>query len=168
MRSPGPGAQIVRRLDEHRALITLATLFLLLSAFAPNFLSVHNTTTILKGASLNGIVAIGFTIVLVLGQLDLSIGAVVMLCGMLVIGLQPQLGWTGSTTVSLAAGASVGLVNGLLVVKAKIDSFIVTLSTMTIVMGLMHLYSEGGPRPSRTSGWPIGWRSRSFPSCLPW
>ncbi len=146
MRSPGPGAQIVRRLDEHRALITLATLFLLLSAFAPNFLSVHNTTTILKGASLNGIVAIGFTIVLVLGQLDLSIGAVVMLCGMLVIGLQPQLGWTGSTTVSLAAGASVGLVNGLLVVKAKIDSFIVTLSTMTIVMGLMHLYSEGGSK----------------------
>ena len=138
--------RLVRSLDEHRALLLLAGLFALLSAFAPNFLTVHNVTTILKGASLNGIVAIGFTLILILRQLDLSIGAVVMLCGILVIGLQPELGWPGSIVVSLAAGAAVGLVNGLLVVKARIDSFIVTLSTMTIVFGLMHLYSGGGSK----------------------
>ena len=146
MPEAGKGSRIVRLLDEHRALLMLALLFAALSLFAPGFLSVHNLTTILKGSSLNGIAAIGFTLILILGQLDLSIGAVVMLCGILVIGLQPQLGWAGSALVALAAGATVGMVNGLLVVKARIDSFIVTLSTMTIITGVMHLYSKGGSK----------------------
>jgi len=124
----------------------LVLLFLGLSVFAPNFFSTHNVTTILKGASLNGIVAIGFTVIFILGQLDLSIGAVVMLCGMLVIGLQPAFGWIGSILLAVLAGTSAGLVNGLLVVKARINSFIVTLGTMTVVTGLMHLYSKGGSK----------------------
>jgi len=92
------------------------------------------------------IVAIGFTVIFILGQLDLSIGAVVMLCGMLTIGLQPQMGWFGAIMLAVLAGASVGLVNGLLVVKARVNSFIVTLGTMTVVTGLMHLYSKGGSK----------------------
>ena len=133
-------------LDSNRALLMLIILFSALAAFAPNFLTTLNIMTILKGASLNAIAAIGFTVIFILGQLDLSIGAVVMLCGMLTIGLQPQLGWAGSFAVSILAGATIGLVNGLLVVKAKINSFIVTLGTMTVVMGLMHLYSKGGSK----------------------
>ena len=135
-----------RLVNEHRALLMLVALCTYLGAFAPNFLSIHNLTTILKGASLNAIAAIGFTLILILGQLDLSIGAVVMLCGMLVIGLQPSLGWAGAFAASLGAGALVGLVNGWLAVKARINSFIVTLGTMTIVTGLMHLYSHGGSK----------------------
>ncbi|UCF15485.1 MAG: ABC transporter permease, partial [Phycisphaerales bacterium] len=132
--------------DNNRALLMLVLLFGGLSVFAPNFFSVHNVTTILKGASLNAIVAIGFTVIFILGQLDLSIGAVVMLCGMLTIGLQPQMGWFGAIMLAVLAGASVGLVNGLLVVKARVNSFIVTLGTMTVVTGLMHLYSKGGSK----------------------
>jgi len=64
----------------------------------------------------------------------------------LTIGLQPALGWGGSMLVSLLAGGAVGLANGLLVVKARVNAFIVTLGTMTIVMGLMHLYSGGGSK----------------------
>ncbi len=143
MRSP---VRMARLLNEHRALLMLILLFVYLAAFAPNFFSVHNATTILKGASLNAIVAIGFTLILILGQLDLSIGAVVMLCGMLTVGLQPQLGWAGSITASLAVGTLIGFVNGWLAVKARINSFIVTLGTMIIVTGLMHLYSDGGSK----------------------
>ncbi len=139
-------ACVTRFLNEHRALILLVVLFVYLAAFAPTFLSVQNVTTILIGASLNGIVAIGFTLVLILGQLDLSVGAVVMLCGMLAVGLQPQLGWPGSIGAALLAGGAVGLVNGWLVVKARVNSFIVTLGTMTVVTGLMHLYSDGGSK----------------------
>ena len=124
----------------------LIVLYVFLSLFAPNFLSINNTTTILRAASLNGIVAIGFTLIFILGQLDLSIGAVVMMCGMLVIGLQPSLGWPGSILISVLAGSAVGLVNGWLVVKVRINSFIVTLGTMIIVTGLMHLYSGGGSK----------------------
>jgi len=133
-------------LNNNRALLMLVILFCVLSVLAPNFFSTHNVTTILKGASLNAIVAIGFTVIFILGQLDLSIGAVVMLCGMLAIGLQPGFGWIGSIMLSVIVGATVGLVNGLLVVKARINSFIVTLGTMTVVTGLMHLYSKGGSK----------------------
>jgi len=133
-------------LDKHRALVMWLALFGFLSLFAPNFLTLLNITTLLKGASLTAIAAIGFTLILILGQLDLSIGAVVMLSGMLVIGLQPQLGWPGSMLVAIAAGSTVGLINGLLVVRVRINSFIVTLGTMTIATGLMHLYSGGGSK----------------------
>lgn len=136
----------IRWLNENRALIMLIGLFVFLAFAAPNFLSPHNATNILKGASLNGMAAVGFTLVFILGQLDLSIGAVVMLSGMLTIGLQPALGWPGSIAASLLAAGAIGLLNGLLVVKARINSFIVTLGTMTITMGLMHLYSGGGSR----------------------
>ncbi len=148
MRSSGGDLadRLAHTLDEHRALIMWLGLFSFMSLFAPNFFTVLNITTLLRGASLTAIVAIGFTLILILGQLDLSIGAVVMLCGMLVIGLQPQLGWWGSIPIGVAAGAAVGLVNGLLVVWARINSFIVTLGTMTIVTGLMHLYSGGGSK----------------------
>ena len=135
-----------RVLNEHRALLLLIALFSFLAAYGPNFMSVNNLTAILKAASLNAIVAVGFTLILILGQLDLSIGAVVMLCGMLTIGLQPKLGWAGSIVGSLLAGGAVGWVNGWLVVKARINSFIVTLGTLTIVTGLMHLYSGGGSK----------------------
>lgn len=140
------GAKVTRYLNDNRALLMWLGLFGFLSMTAPNFLSLHNMTTILKGACLNGIAAIGFTLVFILGQLDLSIGAVVMLCGMLTIGLQPALGWGGSIAVSLVAGAAVGFVNGWLVVKARINAFIVTLGTLTTVTGLMHLYSDGGSK----------------------
>ena len=137
---------LTRLLNEHRALIMLVILFAFFAVFAPNFLSTRNVTTILRGASLNAITAIGFTLVLILGQLDLSIGAVVMLCGMLAVGLQPQLGWAGSIGTALLAGGAIGLANGWLVVRARINSFIVTLGTMIIVTGLMHLYSDGGSK----------------------
>ena len=138
--------RLTRWMNENRALIMLAVLFGFLSATAPNFLTIHNLTTILQGACLTGIAAVGFTLIFILGQLDLSIGAVVMLCGMLTIGFQPSFGWGGGIGVSLLAGGAVGLVNGWLVVRARINSFIVTLGTMTIVTGLMHHYSGGGSK----------------------
>ena len=88
---------------------------------------------------------------------------------MLTIGLQPQLGWAGAMPCSLAAGAAVGLVNGLLVVKARINSFIVTLGTMTIVTGLMHLYSGGGSQVDRR--FPVrrlAGTAACCRSCRPW
>ncbi len=137
-------SSIVRFIDDNRALFLLIILFAALSITAPNFLNLYNITTILQGATLNGIVAIGFTIIFILGQLDLSIGAVVMMSGMLVIGLQPSIGWPAAILISILTGACIGFVNGMLVVKAKINSFIVTLGMLTIVTGLMHLYSSGG------------------------
>lgn len=139
-------ANLGQILDRHRALLLLIVLFIVSSLFAPNFFNAYNFTAILKGASLNAIVAIGFTLIFILGQLDLSIGSVVMLCGMLVIGLQPSLSWAGAFIASVLAGAIVGLINGLIVTKLKIHSFITTLGMMTILTGVLYLYSDGGSK----------------------
>ena len=130
----------------HRARIYLlcAAVFALMALIAPNFLTLPNLSAILKGTSANLYAAIGLTIVLIAGQLDLSIGAVMTLGAMVAIGLQPKLGWGGSFAVAAVSGVLVGLINGLLVTKARISSFIVTLGTMTILGGLVNLYSKGG------------------------
>jgi ribose transport system substrate-binding protein len=144
MMAKGRKLSLTQRLDEHRALLMLLAMLAFWTVFTDNFMNAGNMTSLLKGASLNAVVAIGFTVIFILGQLDLSIGATVMLCGMLAIGLQPQTGWAGSISLAMLAGIVIGFVNGILVVKAKINSFIVTLGTMIIVTGLMHLYSGGG------------------------
>ena len=134
---------LLRFIDKNRIYIIFAALFIFMTAFAPNFFNTFNLTNILRGMSLNAMVAIGFTIVMICGQLDLSVGATLNLGAILIIGLQPTLGWGASLVVAVLAGGVVGIVNGLLVSKAKIHSFIVTLGTMTIVQGIIFMYSKG-------------------------
>ena len=130
-------------IDRNRIYLLLAAVLVGMSVFAPKFLNAYNLTVITKAASLNALVAIGFTIVMICGELDLSIGSTLTLGAMLAIGLRPALGWAGSFSAAVAAGAAVGLVNGLLVSKARINSFIVTLGSLTVVQGLIYTYSHG-------------------------
>lgn len=139
---------LVHFLDKNRALFMLifAGVFFTVHPGARNFLTEYNIRTILTGSSLSGICAVGFTLIFILGQIDLSIGSVLMLSGMLTVGLQPALGWALSTTIAVLSGVAVGFVNGILVSKVKINSFIVTLGSMIIVRGLMHWYCDGGAK----------------------
>ncbi|MEI6875785.1 MAG: ABC transporter permease, partial [Spirochaetota bacterium] len=107
------------------------------------FFSIFNFTTILNAIAMNATVAIGFTVVMICGQLDLSIGTVITFAGVLTMGLEPSLGFAGSIAVAVLGGALVGLLNGLLVAKGKINSFIVTLGTMTILQGAIYQFSGG-------------------------
>ncbi len=131
-------------LGEQRIYLLLLAVFVVMAALAPNFLTSINQTAILRGTALSVAPAVGFTIVMICRQLDLSIGSVVSLGGMLCIGLQPSLGWAGAVAVAVAAGLGVGLANGLLVAWGKVDSFIVTLGSMIVVQGLVYLYARGG------------------------
>jgi len=121
-----------------------------MSALTPEFHTSGNIANILKATALNLPAAAGFTLVLVCGQLDLSIGSVMTLGGMLAVGLQPHLGWAASFAVSVLCGALVGSLNGLLVAKAKINSFIVTLGSMLIVQNAAVIYCRGGTIPARS------------------
>ncbi|MDD5706805.1 MAG: ABC transporter permease [Kiritimatiellae bacterium] len=130
-------------LQAYRIYWLLLAVLVCMSLVAPRFLTLQNLLVIVKGASLNAVVAIGFTIVMICGEMDLSIGATLTLGAMLVIGLRPALGWTGALAAAVLAGALTGYVNGLLVSKAKINSFIVTLGTLTVVQGLIYMFSHG-------------------------
>ncbi len=129
--------------DKFRIYILFVLVFAFMSLFAPRFFNVFNLTSLLKSISMNASVAIGFTIVMICGQLDLSIGTVITFAGVLVLGLQPSLGFTAAAVVAVIAGGLVGWLNGLLVTKGKINSFIVTLGTMTILQGAIYQFSGG-------------------------
>jgi len=133
-----------QRAYRFRVYLLCAVIFAMMSLAAPRFLTQENISAILKGTSTNIYAAIGFTIVLICGQLDLSVGAAMTLGAMVAVGLQPRLGWAGSVPVATLCGLIVGLANGLLVAKARINSFIVTLGTMTILGGVINLVSHGG------------------------
>ena len=144
-----------------RVWLLCAAIFAVMGAVAPNFLTPRNFADILKGAGTNLPAAIGFTIVLLAGQLDLSVGSAMTLGGMLVMGLAPQLGWAGALAVAAASGVALGLVNGLLVAKAKINSFIVTLGAMIIIYNAMAIYCKGGTIPAESFGLS-DWLQRSL------
>ena len=129
--------------DRYRIYILFGVVFVFMSVFAPKFFNIFNFTTILNAIAMNSTVAIGFTVVMICGQLDLSIGTVITFAGVLTLGLQPMLGFPGAIAVAILGGALIGLLNGLLVAKAKINAFIVTLGTMTILQGAIYQFSGG-------------------------
>jgi ribose/xylose/arabinose/galactoside ABC-type transport system permease subunit len=129
--------------DKYRIYILFVVVFSFMSLFAPRFFNVFNLTSILKAISMNVCVAIGFTVLMICGHMDLSVGTVVSFAGLITLGLQPLLGFPLSIAVAVAGGAVIGLVNGLLVAKGKINSFIVTLGMMTILQGAIYQFSGG-------------------------
>lgn len=120
---------------------SLAVLFLLsvvISILSPYFLSVGNFLNILLATSVIGIIALGMTFVICMGEIDLSVGSVLALasvCGVLMV--KPLgLPWPTVIVVAVASGGLIGLVNGLLVTKAAIPSFIATLGMLGVARGL--------------------------------
>ena len=129
--------------DKYRIFILFVVVFIFMSLFAPRFFNLFNFTTILNAVALNAVVAVGFTVLMICGHMDLSIGTTITFAGALTMGLQPYLGFAGSVVAALLGGALVGLFNGFLVAKGKINSFIVTLGTMTILQGSIYQFSGG-------------------------
>nr|WP_272214593.1 ABC transporter permease [Marinicella sp. W31]MDC2880219.1 ABC transporter permease [Marinicella sp. W31] len=123
-------------------------MIVLFSLLSPNaFPTVYNFTNVLNQASLTMIIASGLTMAVIVGELDLSVGFAASLHGILVTGLIVSTGLPipVAIVVVIAAGALVGLVNGLVVTKLKVNSVIATLGVGTILTGLAFAYSAGVP-----------------------
>ena len=107
------------------------------------YLSPTNISNILDQTALIGILAVTTTIVLITGNFDLSVGSVAALGAALCLVLLPSIGFWPSFLVALAAGAVVGLFNGVVVQYVGINAFIVTLGTLTAVRGLVLILTDG-------------------------
>ena len=109
------------------------------------FLSVPNIMNVLRAVSETGIIAIGMTMILILGDIDLSVGSIVGLvstgCASLMV--RNGLGIVPAVLLSLLIGALYGLFNGLCITKLKLQAFIVTLASMNIARGLARFWSNG-------------------------
>jgi ribose transport system permease protein len=135
-------------------LLLLLGLVLLCSLLMPKFRTTNNIMNILRQASFTAIIAMGEFFVILIGQMDMSISAIVGMASIFFAGLVVKLGmpvWIGILVV-LAIGVVIGIINGALVVYGKMPSFIATLVVMNIVRGFIFLYSKGLP----ISGLPEG------------
>ena len=137
-----------RRIFRTRELGVFAALLVLCAAMSiasPYFLKTQNLFNVLRGMSTIGIMAIGMTMVIVSGGIDLSVGSVAAVSAMLTARLMTY--HHVSPWVSFACGMAMGLllgaVNGFIITRIKVNPFITTLGMMSIARGLTYLLSTG-------------------------
>jgi ribose transport system permease protein len=137
---------VVHLLSVHALLVILILLTVIFSILRPATFPTELTFRgILDTKSIVALVSLGILVPLTTNQFDLSAGYIIALTNSLAIGLQVKsgLGWEAAVLVPMFAGFVVGIVNGVLVAYAEIDSFIATLGSGTVVFGIANWYTQG-------------------------
>jgi len=124
----------------------VATLFVLLAATSPYFLTATNLSSVVRQTAVINTMALGMTLVIVAGGIDLSVGAILAFSGLMgTMAMEAGASISVGLAVGLVAGLFWGIVNGLATVLLRINPFIVTLGTLGIVRGLTLQVSNGLP-----------------------
>ena len=138
-----------RAFAERNLLVIIILMAIFLSiATKGNFYSWENISNLLRQSSINGVVAIGMTLIIITGGIDLSVGSIVGLSGMTYAILTSNRGEIQMSSglailISLGIAALIGLANGVAVHDGKVPPFIATLGMMTLVRGLVMYVSSG-------------------------
>lgn len=128
-------------------LFLLLGLFVICSIFIDRFFEIGNLMNIARQISFLAIVALGEFFVILIAQMDMSIGWIIGLTSVLLAGVVSRNGWPLWAALILVFGVAIviGVINGLLSIVGRVPSFIATLVTMNVLMGLSYLYSRGIP-----------------------
>ncbi|EGR7967189.1 ribose ABC transporter permease [Vibrio vulnificus] len=133
-------------LIEQKSLIALLFLIVVVSFLNPNFFTVDNILNILRQTSVNAIIAVGMTLVILTAGIDLSVGSVLALCGAFAASLVAmEVPVFIAVPTALLAGAALGAISGVIIAKGKVQAFIATLVTMTLLRGVTMVYTDGRP-----------------------
>nr|WP_187373294.1 ribose ABC transporter permease [Vibrio cholerae] len=133
-------------LIEQKSLIALLFLVVVVSFLNPNFFTVDNLLNILRQTSVNAIIAVGMTLVILTAGIDLSVGSVLALCGAFAATLVAmEVSVLVAVPTALLAGAALGAISGIIIAKGKVQAFIATLVTMTLLRGVTMVYTDGRP-----------------------
>jgi ribose transport system permease protein len=130
----------------HSLLLLTVALIVVFSLLEPaTFATLFNARSILSSQSVTAMLALAEMIPLAAGEFDLSVGYAMGLIAVITVGLQVNLGlpWELAVVLALLCGMAIGLVNGCLVAFARINSFIATLATGTILYGISNWYTSG-------------------------
>lgn len=126
-------------------LIVLIIICLLVSLLTDKFLTSNNIISVLRQISINMYIALGMTLVIILGHIDLSVGSIVAMSGTLTVGFivtqNLPIGW--AIAGGLFLGTLAGLFNGLIVSAFKVPAFIITMAMMNVASGVAYVYSGG-------------------------
>ncbi|MCI8852864.1 MAG: ABC transporter permease [Lachnospiraceae bacterium] len=150
-------------LGEQKTLLALLILCIFMSIFSNVFLTGANLTAVLIQVSIYGITACGMTFAIIGGEFDLSVGSTMAMTGLLSVVLEPALGQIPAIFAALLAACLAGALNGFLIARCKINSFIATIGTMYIIKGVALRISDGRPVQSACAwyqkignGWLLG------------
>lgn len=148
-RPPRTGAAEARHsralalLGRYNLLVALVVAALVLALLVPNFRTPGNIQNVLLQASFPGLVAAGMTLLIAGGLFDLSVGAMLAVSGVLVATVLPRTLIGTAVVLAVAAGAAMGVVNGLIVTKVGIPAFIATLAMMNIYLAVAFIWTNG-------------------------
>ena len=134
-------------LSKYGIFIALIVICIMLSIATPYFFTTQNIIIVLRQVSINGILAIGVTFVIIAGGIDLSLGSVLALTGVVAASFAHPGTYALVVPVMLGilTGVIIGAINGLTITLGKVAPFIVTLGMMTIARGLALVWSDGRP-----------------------
>ncbi|QIB70150.1 ribose ABC transporter permease [Aminipila butyrica] len=139
------------RIQKNKPLIVLLILVLAMSLLSDKFFTWRNLLTVLRQTSINAVIATGMTFAILIGGIDLSVGSVLAICGAIAASLIASgTDLVLTILITLFLGLAIGVVNGLLISKGRLQPFIATLGTMTLLRGATLVYTQG--RPIGTSG----------------
>ncbi len=129
----------------YRVAIILVATIAISASLVPGILEFRALSLSLDRVGTTALVAVGVTLVLIAGKLDLSGGAILALSGITAIGLQAELGQIPAAIVGVGVGIAAGIVNGYLVVVLRINSLVATLASMLFFRALCHFITESRP-----------------------
>ena len=133
----------------------LIAMVIILSFASDTFLKPSNIINVLRQISIQAIIAVGMTMVIILGQMDLSVGAIVAFASVVNALLVMKVGIpvVPAILLTLCLSSLWGLLNGVITAKFKLHAFLVTLATLTLIRGITY---------TLTGGYPIGGLPKSF------
>lgn len=160
-------------------LCALTVLMVIMSLIAPNFLTGGNLLDILRVNSIKGIMSIAMTLVLVTGGIDLSVGSTFALSGAVTASLIAgsysdyitsnlfKCNTYAAIAIGLLAGALIGLANGLVITRLKVEPFLATLAMMIFARGLTYLYTGGYPINFKPIPDDFAWLGKGYVGAVP-
>ncbi len=145
-------------LRRYGVLFTLAIVFAIFSFMEPSFYSLRNVLSIIRQASITGILAIGLTTVVISGEFDMSFASLASFSGVLSVILMGKVmfGAMAAWSVAIIASLGIGVINGLIVVFLGVPAVIETIGMMTLLAGITKWLTDGST-----------YYSASFPKMLP-
>lgn len=134
---------VLKFIKNQKMLMVFLLLFILSSIVSPLFFTFVNLTNLLMQISVYGVISCGLIFVIINGDFDISVGAVMTLSSLLSVIIINVIGIIPALLIMIAMGFVIGLINGLLVSKLKIHSFVVTLAGMAFYRGIAFIVSDG-------------------------
>lgn len=135
----------IRRIAVTRALLTVLGVVacIVFASVSPYFVSVDNLVNLLNDLALAGIVAVPAVFLMMSGHVDLTVGAAAAFTGILLAATAPGSGLFAAVALAVASGAVIGLINGLLITVAEVNSVAVTFASMSLLRALAYLVPSG-------------------------